>query len=254
MNLEYSFVNILKVLRLLKVSKSYIFVICHMRSLSSLLCHILGSHKQINGYSEIHQSYLYSLDLVKLKLKVCSTVNSNLSGKFVLDKIVRNSLEISATVLNHDEVYTIFLIRRPDETLKSMISLSSLVDINWCTDLQKVFDYYNQRLKQIAVYATQLKKSALFLESERLLDDTNNVLISIQNYLKLTNKLHQSYSTFKYTGLPLYGDPSKYIMAGQIIRIRNDYGKIDIPEPMLTEAWEVYLDCQNVLKEHCVKF
>jgi hypothetical protein len=42
----------------------YLFVISHMRSRSSLLSHILGSHPQVIGYSELHQSYQRWSDLL----------------------------------------------------------------------------------------------------------------------------------------------------------------------------------------------
>ena len=49
---------------------SYIFVLSHMRSFSSLLCHILGSHSEISGYLETHLSYIGRSDLHRLEAKV----------------------------------------------------------------------------------------------------------------------------------------------------------------------------------------
>jgi hypothetical protein len=37
-------------------SHRYIFVGSHMRSFSSLLCHVLGSHREIDGYAETHDA------------------------------------------------------------------------------------------------------------------------------------------------------------------------------------------------------
>jgi hypothetical protein len=36
-------------------SRAYVLVLSHMRSFSSMLCHVLGSHEEIAGYAEMHQ-------------------------------------------------------------------------------------------------------------------------------------------------------------------------------------------------------
>jgi hypothetical protein len=41
-----------------RYADTFLFVVSHLRSYSSLLCHILGNHPEISGYSEMHQSYL----------------------------------------------------------------------------------------------------------------------------------------------------------------------------------------------------
>ena len=44
-------------------SRGHILLISHQRSHSTLLAHILGSHPEIDGYSELHQHYLSPVDL-----------------------------------------------------------------------------------------------------------------------------------------------------------------------------------------------
>ncbi|QQZ27263.1 hypothetical protein HMY34_16720 [Thiothrix subterranea] len=46
-------------------SYSRIFLLSHMRAYSSLLGHIIGSQPRINGYYEMHQSYLSDADLAQ---------------------------------------------------------------------------------------------------------------------------------------------------------------------------------------------
>src|SRR5688572_25028043 len=66
----------------------YLFVIGHMRSYSSLLAHILGSHPRIVGYAEMHQKYRTVLDLLELSRKVERTCDKGCAGRYVLDKIL----------------------------------------------------------------------------------------------------------------------------------------------------------------------
>ena len=67
-------------------SRRYLFVLSHMRSFSSLLCHILGSHPEIAGYAEAHQAYAGRADLLQLTRKVESTLEGAVAGRYVLDK------------------------------------------------------------------------------------------------------------------------------------------------------------------------
>ena len=55
----------------------YLFVVGHMRSYSSLLAHILGSHPRIVGYAEMHQKYRNVLDLLELTRKVERTCDKS---------------------------------------------------------------------------------------------------------------------------------------------------------------------------------
>jgi hypothetical protein len=55
---------VIRVASLLAPRKS-LFVLGHMRSYSSLLCHILGSHPQIDGYCETHIKYRTRFDLLR---------------------------------------------------------------------------------------------------------------------------------------------------------------------------------------------
>ena len=90
----------------------------HMRSYSTLLTHILGSHEEISGYSEINQSYRWWYDLMRLRYKVYLANNNQLSGRFVLDKILHNRRYISDSILNRNDVHIILMLRNPEDTAK----------------------------------------------------------------------------------------------------------------------------------------
>ena len=99
-------------------NRGYIFILSHMRSRSTLLAHILGSNPEIGGYFELHKSYLNWLDLIILRLRV-QLDNKNI--KFALDKILWNRLQISEKICLKENLKIIFLLRKPEDTIKSII-------------------------------------------------------------------------------------------------------------------------------------
>jgi hypothetical protein len=54
----------------------YLMLLAHARSYSTLLCHILGSHPQICGYSEAMIPYETAVDLIRLNCAVFRAGNS----------------------------------------------------------------------------------------------------------------------------------------------------------------------------------
>ena len=57
-----------RIISMIAVSERYdrIFLLSHMRALTSLAGHILDLHPQINGYYEMHISYENASDLAKV--------------------------------------------------------------------------------------------------------------------------------------------------------------------------------------------
>jgi hypothetical protein len=58
--------------------QSYIFLISHMRSFSSLACHLLSSSSEIDGYKENHLSYTKGIDFLRLRYKTVEAIEGNL--------------------------------------------------------------------------------------------------------------------------------------------------------------------------------
>ena len=78
---------------------TFLFVVSHMRSYSSLLCHILGSHPEISGYSETHQSYLGRNDLDRLAKTVREHTGETALNRILLDKVLHNHADIESGIL-----------------------------------------------------------------------------------------------------------------------------------------------------------
>lgn len=228
----------------------YIFILSHMRSRSSLLSHILGSHPKICGYVEQHNAYSGWLNLMKLRADIYLDTKDNLEDKYLLDKILHNPLEVSEAILTKENVKIIFLIRQPERTFKSIIRNCQKANVpDWRTQ-QQVLEYYTQRLQQLESYSTIVKENALFIESDQLINSTESVLEKISNWLNLETKLDQNYSVFDKTGLPGYGDPLGNIKSGKIVNTQEPSG-ISIDQAYLEEGQAVYDACYQTLTRNC---
>jgi hypothetical protein len=116
---------------------------------------------------------------------------------------------------------------------------------------EQALDYYANRLQKIEEYSAQLGRNARFLESEKLIDQTEAVLDGLSRWLELSAPLRANYRTFKYTGLDHFGDPSPSIMSGKIVadaEVRHQgYVPIAIPETVLGRGRDVYAACRQTL-------
>jgi len=95
---------------------SFLFVVSHMRSFSSLLCHILGSHPEISGYAEMHLSYLGRPDLDRLARKVREMTDNAPLRRYVLDKLLHNYRQLMPRVFERPDVKIVFLLRNAEDS------------------------------------------------------------------------------------------------------------------------------------------
>jgi hypothetical protein len=235
----------------------FLFVVSHMRSFSSLLCHILGSHPEISGYAEAQLSYFSRLDLQRLARKVQQATENPVLGRYVLDKILHNHREIAPGILDRPEIKVLFLLRNPEDTFRSILNMSHARGHKGkFSDPVRVLDYYVTRLRHLESYCTRLEGNALFLESEGLLADTERVLVELSRWLELGEPLKADYRTFRFTGAPGYGDPSPTIRAGTVVR--NDearhqhYVPIPISDDLLQQGLAAHASCREGLARRCI--
>ena len=228
--------------------RRYVFVISHMRSYSSLLCHILGSHPTVSGYVESHQSYHGDLDLVNLALNVSRTTGS-LRGPILLDKILHGKYTVSPRVHQRPDVSIIFLVREPEATIRSTVAMAKRrKKPDWKSDPRAVAGYYQRRLDHLVALASERPRQTSLLVADRLIDETDEVLYSLGSYLGLETPLSASYETFELTGAPVYGDPGKYISAGRIIRDRDSHSDIVLDAETVDELTSRFRSTVSDLK------
>ena len=212
---------------------TFLFVIGHMRSYSSLLCHILGSHPEISGYSEAHQSYFGRNDLDRLARTVREQTGEATLKRIILDKVLHNYREIAADILRRPDVRCLFLLRNADDTLASILNMArTLGHTGDFSDPTRVAAHYVERLARMEEYAPQVVGRALFVEAERLLDDTAGELARLTQWLALSAPLAMEYRTFPNTGAPGHGDPSPHIRAGKIVASDDERHRDYVPIPI----------------------
>jgi len=117
-----------------------------VRSYSSVLSHILGSHPQINGYCETHTKYRTYFDLWKLRRRVRKLTGEPLNGDYLLDKVLHD-YPMARSILDSGRTRAIVLVRRPRETVRSIIEMGlTHSPVAWHRDFELVARYYETRL------------------------------------------------------------------------------------------------------------
>jgi Sulfotransferase family len=219
-----------------------------MRSRSSVLSHILGSSPEVCGYSELLISYLGYENLIKMKIDLTNDLKCNLKDKYLLDKILHNHLSVSRAVLAIAKPKIIFLLREPEATIKSMVSMGIFTKKEkWDKNpYESALEYYCSRLEYLEKYARDLDCEYFFIQSDDLLKNTEAVLLNLSKWLNLRENLVPEYSIFSKTGMFGNGDPSENIKLG-ILKETDSYPDIEIPFEALNIGKASYDKCRASL-------
>jgi hypothetical protein len=237
------------------VRPGYIFILSHMRSYSTLLAHLLGSHPEITGYAERGISYRSSMKLYGLRLRM--TLSRELGrARYVLDKVLHDRYRISKRVLVRHDVVPIILVRRPEPTLASIFGLGALTGARgWYTDAEAVTRYYERRLARLAEYGSWTRDRAIVVRSEDLMGSTPRVLTRLTHALELQSPLAPTYRLFEHTGKPGYGDPSPRILAGRVTAPKHERSvPHSISDAQLRRAHLAYVSCTSDLAQYTRQF
>jgi hypothetical protein len=106
------------------------------------------------------------------------------------------------------------------------------IDVGWYQDPERVSRYYENRVARLIGLAERLSGRFVFLESEALLTQTDEVLQRLSEFLELDGPLTRHYSVFAHTGQPGYGDPSQSILSGEVKPTVETREALRIPAPM----------------------
>lgn len=235
-----------------KHPRSALFILSHMRSYSSVLSHVLGSHPQIDGYCETHLRYRFSFDLLRLKWRVRKLTGEPLRGRYVLDKILHN-YPVAPGILENTRTRAIFLLRQPTDVVQSIVHMGRHLDLNaQNSNVVNATQYYVERLGQLATLARVFGKRAAFVESEMLVSRTDDTLGFLQNFLDLDSPLERRYRSFAKTGKPGYGDPSDMIHSGEIGRRNQQRPNYSIPTTLIADAVKAHSECLSACRLNCV--
>jgi len=234
-----------------KHPRSALFILSHMRSYSSVLSHVLGSHPQIDGYCETHLRYRFSFDLLRLKWRVRKLTGEPLRGRYVLDKILHN-YSVASAILDNPRTRAIFLLRQPVDVVQSIVHMGRHLDLNeQNANVANATQYYVERLGQLTRLARVFGERAAFVESETLMSRTDETLTSLQDFLALDSPLERRYRSFSKTGKPGYGDPSEMIHSGEIGRRSQQRPTYSIPPALIAQAVAAHAECLSACRLNC---
>lgn len=219
-----------------------------MRSYSSLLSHILGSHRDISGYAEMHVSYKSTIDFLRLRSRVFRSLDcAEFGGSFVLDKVLHNEYEVDVDVIERKSVFPIFLIRTPEPAIASIIEMGGPY-----SDHLFASDYYSGRLRELTRIAREMSSPGLMIRSEHLIEATTRVLEGLEHFLGLGEPLTDSYRIFSQTGRRGRGDTSNAIFGGRIMRERQSESRVEVGRDALARGDHAYRGCLEVLEKSCI--
>ena len=223
----------------------FLFLMSHMRSYSSLLAHILGSHPEISGHRERLQSTVTARDLWRWRL--AEIAESGEPGRrFLLDKVLHDEYRVSDGVLARTDVRIVVFVRRPESALRSIDRLGRdlLADARYCDPASNV-EYYCGRLETLRGAARRSAVPPIYFDAESIVEDTEALLAGLGRGLGLETPLTPEYSVFPDSGRPLLGDPSRFIRTGHVVRERAEAGgdAPEIPTALLERAQRAYAEC-----------
>ena len=222
------------------------FIVSHMRSRSTVLSHVLGSNSGICGYSERFKSYSGRLDLLKMRVDLFLDSRESVQNKYLLDKILHNHLSISDSLLSAIAPKAIFLLRKPESSIKSIINMAHNTAIEELKAPQFVLDYYCSRLLELENLAERFKGNFHYVESDDLINHTDEVLNNLSLWLQLEEPLEKEYSRFTKTGKPGAGEPSQNIQSG-VIQNTKPHNDIHLSLAIIEQGQLAYDQCNNKL-------
>jgi hypothetical protein len=224
----------------------YLFILSHMRSRSSVVSHVLGSNRDVCGYSELHRSYSSRLDLLKMRGEIYQEARCKLNNKYLLDKLLHDYCFISDEIFEVAKPKVIFLLREPESTLKSIINMGQRTGVEWYKDLRAVANYYCARLASLETYAGKIAGNYFFIDADDVVTKTDTVLAQLTEWLELEEPLDRHYSRFRNTGKRHRGDSSENIQSG-IIKRTTGHPELCIPADTLRRAQAAFQHCKRYL-------
>jgi len=209
---------------------NYIFIVSHMRSGSTLLAHLLGSHRQVHGHAEALISYMGSraFDLLHRKL-LATLTHQEKRPTYLLDKLLHTSLGVPFYIHPERRVRYVFLFREPEDTLRSILRMMTeeISAVDPGRALLYAEHYLKTRYEDLEHYYRMLPKADCHvLTYEKLLAQPQKTLDNLGDFLKISD-LKPEYKTFGQTGKWGVGDGSSNIWQKRILSSdeKQSYGE-----------------------------
>lgn len=183
-----------------------IFVVSHMRSRSSALSHVLGSHPQIVGHGELLRGYGSWVDTAISRIEL----NATRQHSYFHDKLLHNYAWLDDSLLTSSNNKILFLLREPIAAAQSFVRLYRTEKPTCQRSDEEIHgdyaEYYQQRMPTLVAMAKKIGERARVLDSDRLLDQPGETLDSLTEFLQLSSPLKSEFNLFPDSESTGHGD------------------------------------------------
>lgn len=218
----------------------------HMRANTSLMGHLLGSSKEIEGYYELHMGYYSWKSLLRQKLRHFERHPVKPSARFMFDKVLHDDHYVDLSLFKKGKV--IFSLRPPERTIPSIVSLYRSVEPGHpYTSGSSATRYYVDRVRSLGLIAQSSPVDFLYLDADALREKTSVTLRVISDFLGLEQPLPAHYEQQVLTGTKKVGDSSESITSGTIKKVTRSYDGIKLSEDDLKKARRQYLAARAMI-------
>jgi len=236
--------------------REYLFLFSHMRSFSTVLSHVLGSHPEICGYSETHLKYRRRSDLYRLRWRVARATGQWPQGRYLLDKLLHNFMLIPKDLRYSPRLRTLIFVRSPEATLQSILRMNEVhTHRAWYDSATRAAEYYCERITWLTALGVHFKERAFAFPAEALVDDTAPLLRNITGFLDLASALQPRYELHRLSGLPSHGDTSPRLQTGVVLHKASPADTAQpIDRKLLEQCNHVYRTCLTTLGDWCPSY
>jgi hypothetical protein len=227
-------------------SPSALLLLGHMRSGSTLLLHLLMTNPEVSALGERGVVYASSADLARLAIAARIARRSPFRRlRYVADQVNHNHLTPNSRLLQDPRIRILFLLRRPEPTIASILELYR-AHYPQAWSASQAVDYYVARLGALMELGEGLfsPACAALITYESLTDLPRETLEALRVFLGLEHGFTQTYATHSFTGT--YGDPGPNIVAGRIIH-KAPTTEVSLDASELERATSAYDQCSSAL-------
>lgn len=173
--------------------RNCIFILAHMRCGSTALANILCSRGDVSGYGETHIPYDGQGALGRLALNQMRRDGWKPDADFLFDKILHSRLD-GAVPPEFFQSRAIFIVRRPDEAIRSIADLFTRIGRRAYDTPEKAALYYAERLDALAALWRRFPPALrVGITHDALLRDPERTLSLVSSHLRFEPALENRY-------------------------------------------------------------
>jgi len=222
-----------------------------MRAYTSLVGHVLGSHPEIDGYYEMHRTYVLADDLDRQLRQYAAHDALKPTSRLLFDKLLHNDYTLNLALPELADATLLLALRPPAATLPSIVALFAQKDRDdLYADPAGATAYYVDRLAALADFAARHPGRFHYFDADTLLAATPRLFAALERWLRLGAPLATDYHRFSQTGVAGAGDASPVLASGRIQRASPPAAFDPV---LLARADAAYRDCRAQLFAHAAE-